>query len=176
MDLAEELRQLEDLHRTGGLTDEEYARAKAAVLAGAPPAPPPQDPAVNEQLRLLRLQNELAQLDHGWERQRQQYLVTGRYGQRTIPTPVLSILTGVAVVGAGVVWTALTLGLGDAVGGGFGFFPLFGVFFIVVGLVVSVSSYRKAVRYRQAYAAYLRRRERLLSGEASPENDEPRAG
>jgi hypothetical protein len=41
MSIADELRKLEDLHRTGALTEEEFARAKAAVLQGAPAAPGP---------------------------------------------------------------------------------------------------------------------------------------
>lgn len=46
MALSDELTRLQDLHRSGGLTDGEFARAKARVLeAGAGPAaasaPPP---------------------------------------------------------------------------------------------------------------------------------------
>jgi hypothetical protein len=43
MSIADELQKLFELHRRGALTDEEYARAKAAVLAGAP-EPPPEPP------------------------------------------------------------------------------------------------------------------------------------
>ncbi len=35
MTIADELRKLQDLHRSGALTDEEFAQAKAAVLGGA---------------------------------------------------------------------------------------------------------------------------------------------
>jgi hypothetical protein len=38
MNIADELRKLQELHSTGALTDEEFAQAKAAVLEGAPPA------------------------------------------------------------------------------------------------------------------------------------------
>jgi len=39
MNIADELQKLEELHRAGTLSDEEFARAKASVLAGsAPPA------------------------------------------------------------------------------------------------------------------------------------------
>jgi hypothetical protein len=162
MDLADELRKLEELHRARSLTDEEFARAKAAVLAdsGTPPAG-----ALGEQLAELRRENEVARLDREWEQERRQYLVAGRYGRSYEPTPGMSILSGVLVVGFGVLWTAMTAGLMGGPGGGFGFFPLFGVVFIVVGLAVSVASYGKAVRYRQAYEAYQERRQQLLSGD-----------
>jgi uncharacterized Tic20 family protein len=39
MNIADELQKLEELHRAGTLSDEEFARAKTSVLAGsAPPA------------------------------------------------------------------------------------------------------------------------------------------
>jgi hypothetical protein len=49
MSLADELRQLQELHERGVLSDEEYAQAKARVIGGSatpkeappPPAPPP---------------------------------------------------------------------------------------------------------------------------------------
>jgi hypothetical protein len=39
MSIADELRKLQELHRTGALSDEEFAQAKAAVLGGTAPAP-----------------------------------------------------------------------------------------------------------------------------------------
>jgi hypothetical protein len=39
MNIADELRKLQELHRTGALSDEEFAQAKAAVLSGTAPAP-----------------------------------------------------------------------------------------------------------------------------------------
>jgi phage shock protein C len=42
MNIAEEMEKLHALHARGSLTDEEFARAKAAVLNGSPPAPPSQ--------------------------------------------------------------------------------------------------------------------------------------
>jgi len=42
MDIPDQLRNLQDLHEAGALSDEEFARAKAAVLArSASPARPP---------------------------------------------------------------------------------------------------------------------------------------
>jgi hypothetical protein len=36
MSIADELKKLQDLHASGGLTDAEYAKAKEAVLSGTP--------------------------------------------------------------------------------------------------------------------------------------------
>jgi hypothetical protein len=39
MNIADELRKLQELHQTGALSDEEFAQAKAAVLSGTASAP-----------------------------------------------------------------------------------------------------------------------------------------
>jgi len=50
MNIADELAKLQQLHQTGGLSDEEYARAKAAVLdRQLPAAVPLLDPVAAEQ-------------------------------------------------------------------------------------------------------------------------------
>jgi uncharacterized Tic20 family protein len=41
MNIAEELRKLEELHRSGAISDEEYAKAKQLALAGVPPGDRP---------------------------------------------------------------------------------------------------------------------------------------
>jgi hypothetical protein len=43
MSLADELQKLQKLHESGGLTAEEYAQAKAAVLKNSATSPPPPD-------------------------------------------------------------------------------------------------------------------------------------
>ena len=49
MNLADELAKLEALHAKGALNDDEFARAKARLLADRPPppAPPPAVAAIN---------------------------------------------------------------------------------------------------------------------------------
>lgn len=48
MTLSDELTKLQDLHQRGGLTDEEFARAKARLLDASPAAaPPPAVAAIN---------------------------------------------------------------------------------------------------------------------------------
>ena len=61
MSIADELRKLQELHAAGSLTDDEFARAKAALLADAPPqapAPPAAEPDVGltpQRLRVMQI-------------------------------------------------------------------------------------------------------------------------
>src|ERR671923_326531 len=99
MDLADELRKLQDLHASGALTDEEFAAAKARVLAGEPAGTGPADEGVmREQLDELRLQNEVARLDREWELERERYMVAGRYGYRYVPTRGMSVPGGGSIL------------------------------------------------------------------------------
>jgi hypothetical protein len=164
MNIADELRKLQDLYNSGGLTDAEFAAAKAAVLAGKSGGGSPTDPAVQEQLDELQLQNDLAQLDREWEQEKEQYMVTGKYGHRYVPNKATSVLGGVIVVIGGIAWTIFATSMSSGAGDGvFALFPLFGVLFIVVGIGISVYSYSKASRYEQAYRAYQERRDELLA-------------
>src|SRR5262249_44557684 len=137
MSLADELQKLEDLRRSGALSDQEFARAKAALLAGPPaPAGEPIAQHLSDQLAEVRYQNELAQVDREWEIERQRYVITDRYGRQQIPTAGMGI--GIAVVGGvfGLIWTVVAFSLTSAAPdfGPFGLirfvFPLFGLVFI----------------------------------------------
>ena len=44
MNVADELKKLQELHQSGGLSDAEFARAKEAILRGAASVPPPPPP------------------------------------------------------------------------------------------------------------------------------------
>src|SRR5262249_24765837 len=110
--IADELLKLEELRRGGSLTDEEFARAKAALLAGA--SAPPGEPVpqhLADQLAEVRYQNELARVDREWETERQKYFVTDRYGRRQVPTSGMGI--GMAIGGGifGVLWTVMAIAI-----------------------------------------------------------------
>ena len=169
MNIADELRKLQELHQSGALTDQEFAAAKAAVLAGNTAGGEAEaGEAVREQVEEIRRQNEVAQLDREWQLERERYLVTNRYGQRYIPTPGLSLLGGIVVAVFGALWTLFAGGIAATVGGPALVFPCFGVVFIVFGVGVSIYSYTKARQYQRAYDAYQHRRReaaRRASGE-----------
>lgn len=162
MNIADELRKLQDLHRSGALTDEEFAAAKAAVLAGDVRGAEPEPGVMQQQLDELRLQNEVTRLDREWELERDRYMITGRYGSRYLPNRTMSVLSGVVVVVFGIFWT----GFASSIGGGL--FALFGVVFIAAGLGFSIYSYSRATAYETAYQEYQRRRAELLAGRAEP--------
>ena len=189
MSLADELAKLEELRRGGALSEAEFAAAKKKLLGE--PAAASAEPALGEhlaaQLEEVKFQNELAQLDREWELEREKYMVTGRYGQRHIPTTSESAIGGTLVVGFGVIWTLGAVVMAVAVFGFFNFasdhfsdhpaagpasaafsifpclFPCFGVLFIAAGIVMSKRAYAKAQQYERAHEAYQRRRRELLA-------------
>jgi hypothetical protein len=159
MSLAEELRKLRELHFSGALTDDEYSAAKAAVLDKYQGKEAPRsevDPSMQAQLDDLRIQGEMAQLDRDWESERQQYMITGKHGNRHVPSQAGSLIIGLVVAGFGIFWTASAASMGAP-----GIFPCFGVFFILFGIGVSIYNYQKATRYNEALQRYEQRRATL---------------
>src|SRR5262249_61692412 len=150
MGIAEELQRLHELHQRGALTDEEFAQAKAALLAG-----PPAD--VQDQLKDIARHQEIERIDREWQQARDRYMVTetrggawvqgrhvGGYPVRTVPTKAGSVLSGVFVVVAGVVWMAFATGVGASA------FALFGLVFIAIGVGMSLHPPSPAGPYERA--------------------------
>lgn len=123
---------------------------------------------------LNRLENQLNRLDLEWERKKEQYMVSGRYGHRYLPEKGSSVGGGIVVAIFGTLWTIFAFGittgftwsLSEEV---FGpppiiriLFPLFGVVFVVAGIGWSMYAYQKADQYEQAHRAYLDQRSRIL--------------
>jgi hypothetical protein len=177
MSLADEIKKLEDLRWNGTLTDEEFARAKAALIAklGEPTEPAKGGGAgenLSAQLADVRYQNELERIDREWEIEKEQYMVTGRYGIRYLPTKGQG-MAGAAIIGVfGVFWTimafSITSGAPDE--GPFSiakiFFPLFGIAFTVFGVYMGIHTTRKAEEYTRALAAYQERRAAVKPGDS----------
>lgn len=119
---------------------------------------------MSDQLAEVKYQNELARIDREWEIEREQYLVSDRYGQQHVPTPGIS--TGVAILGGlfGVFWTILATSIAGAFPrqGAFGIakvlLPLFGVFFTVAAISYGLYCRSKAKRYLKAFEKYKARR------------------
>lgn len=161
MSISDELQKLDELHRNGALSRDEFEIAKRKVLEGSPSAD-------SDQLEEIKAQNELAQLDRGWELERENYMVTGKYGNKHIPGQASSLFGGIFLVAFGIFWTVMassitSSGFGPGPGGGFSsFFPLFGVLFILFGIGVSITGFIKAGKYRDAHEKYQRRRRALL--------------
>ncbi len=110
-----------------------------------------------DRLDELTCQNELARIDREWDIEQQTYLRTGRYGQRYRPTVGMSIFTGVVAVIGGGIWTLFTLSITSGMGGFGVVFPIFGVFFVAMGVGMAIYNYNLATRYEQGYQAYQER-------------------
>ena len=178
MSIADELAKLEELRRRGVLSDSEFAQAKATLLSSPAPSPERQlGDHMAAQLEEVRFQNELARIDREWEIEREQYMVTDRYGRRQVPTTGGSTFVGFAVVGFGVIWTVAAFIMANN-GSQFlanhpmaspgeslfpWLFPCFGIMFVIAGVAMGITAHSKAQRYEQAYRAYQRRRADLLS-------------
>lgn len=158
MSLSDEIERLQRLRQSGALTDEEFARAKAAVLDASLDARPEPSPASEEHLRQIELQNELARLDREWDMEREQYMSTTKYGEKYVPTEGGSIGGAVFSVLVGGGWTAFASSIGAP-----WFFSIFGVLVMVAGVASAISSLPKVDGYKQAHERYLQRRAQLLA-------------
>jgi len=165
MGLVDELQRLEELYRNGTLNDDEFTLAKAKLLSGqnaSSNAPVAQHLA--DQLSEVRYQNELARIDREWEIEKEQYMITGQYGRRRIPTEAMGIGTAVGGGIFGFLWLIMAVSMTSNAPdfGGFGvakvIFPLFGVAFIIGAIGYGIHVYNKALKYNEAFAAFQARR------------------
>jgi hypothetical protein len=173
MSLVDELAKLEELWRSGGLSDAEYAKAKTALLNAV--SQPELREHLADQLTEVKYQNKLAQIDREWQIERQQYLIRSRYGIAQVPTAGMGI--GTALIGGafGVFWTMLALSIAGAAPhptSDFSsliriFFPLFGIVFTVAAIGGGIYACIKAQKYQEAFAAYQERRARVKAGQAA---------
>jgi hypothetical protein len=186
MGLADELWKLQEMHQRGELSDDEYARAKAAVLAGIAPGEGGQLGELSRQMDEVARRQELADIDRAWDRERENYFATGTSGgthdahghyvggtpYRYIPTRGGSVGMGVFAAVAGLIWMVFASSIGA------GPFALFGLVFIAFGIGVAVYNYNKAAGYEDAHARYLRRRAKALGEDpTSPfQNEAPEGG
>jgi hypothetical protein len=107
-------------------------------------------------LRVIELQNELERLDREWALHRESFMVTGKHGNRSLPSEAGSVIGGgIAVVG-GIIWMVFAAGMGAPFP-----FPLIGLLFIGVAIFGMVNGASKASGYKDAESDFLRRRNDL---------------
>jgi hypothetical protein len=104
----------------------------------------------------IKRQNELELLDRQWEREREEYLVRGKFGRTSVPSTTGSLIAMTIGVVVGIVWIGMAVSFGAPF-----FFPLFGVLFIMIVVLGSAGNVSKATRYRAREAEYERRRQLL---------------
>jgi hypothetical protein len=111
---------------------------------------------IADQVEQLSQENELDRLDREWELRRADLLVTDKHGRTSVPSAAGAVVGGGIAAAFGLFWTITAASMGAP-----GFFPLFGVLFIVMAIFVGVSGCAKALQYNDAFAAYQRRRREL---------------
>lgn len=161
MNLIEELDKLQQLHRSGALSDDEFAAAKSQILGQGALAPPAAS-GVADRLQAIAHHNEVAALDREWEIARESYMITGKHGHRYIPTQAGSALLGVALGLFGAYWTAMAFGTWGA---------LIGVLIIAVGVGTGLYSFSRATKYSKAEQRYQEQRAELLASGPRAQND-----
>lgn len=165
MSLAEELRQIQELHQSGALTDEEFARAKdKALAAGEPDAGRADALLLRRRLEHLEHQNEIdhqgeiERLDRDWRMEREIYMAAGRNGIRTLPDKFGGLLFAAIFCGTGLFWIVSSGAAGNPDSS-----PAGGFIFITAGAASAANAWRKAERYERAHRRYQQRRAALLA-------------
>jgi len=155
MSIADELLKLDELRRSGALTDQEFEIAKKKALEAS-------SEFVNntDHLKEIKSQNEIAQLDRKWEIDREKYMGYGKRGRRFIPNKTSSLISGIFVVGFGAVWITMAISITRGI-----VMPLFGVLFVIFGVATSFSHCIKAGKYQEALEEYEQRRSELLGND-----------
>jgi len=87
MALADDLKELGDLHQSGVITSEEFKLAKAKLLTAEVNVPATSAPA-------KQISSELADLDKAWEIEKQKYYLDDGMGNRVPQTLPLKIIGG----------------------------------------------------------------------------------
>lgn len=111
-----------------------------------------------EDLKVIRLQNDLEKLDREWDRETQGFMVTGKNGQRSIPSAGGSMVGGGIAVVFGVIWMGFAGSMGAPTP-----FVLFGLVFIGVALFGMISGSTKATNYQNARVRMEERRRKLAA-------------
>ena len=157
MSISEELQRLDELRRNGALSQSEFELAKQKVLQS------PDNIEATEHLGEIRAQNEVAQLDREWDLQRKNYLMTGKYGNQSMPTKTGSVFGGVLVTAFCIFWV-VTAGAITSSGppGISSLFPLFGILFGLFAVTRCIQGFNKASQFEKAQKIYQRRRNQLL--------------
>lgn len=115
---------------------------------------------IERDVREIKRQNAIEQLDREWEMRRQHLLVRNKNGSTDVPSAAGGVIGGVIAVIGGFAWMAITAGAGAPA-----FFTFFGLIFIGAGIFGAVSQLTKADQYSREESAYQSRRAALLRGD-----------
>lgn len=117
-------------------------------------------------LRVIRLQNDLEQLDREWQSQRSKYLVTNKRGEVSEPSAATSVIGGIVAAGFGIFWTVQASSMGAP-----GIIPVFGLVFVLIAVLGMVSSLSRSGALKSGEMEYQSKRSRLLAQIESAKSD-----
>lgn len=113
---------------------------------------------MSEDLKYLKKQSAVKDLDRSWRRRREQFMVRSNQGELSIPRKGTAIGVGASTTIAGLLWMGFAANMGAPA-----FFPLFGLVFIGAGIFGAVRINAKADDFHRSHRAYLSKRHKLLS-------------
>ena len=112
---------------------------------------------ISQDMEVIKLQNQLEQLDREWMLQREGFMISSKNGGKHLPTDGAGgAIGGIFAAAFGVVWIVFAASMGAPA-----IFPLFGVFFIIVAVFGAVNTTNKASSYRNAHQRYEAQRREL---------------
>ena len=114
---------------------------------------------MSEDLKVIRLQNELERVDREWQVQREGLMTKDKDGGRSKPTAGGSVIGAAIAAVFGIIWIGMASSVSSA--GGPAGIQLFGVVFIVAAIFMAIGGVNRAGRYQQAEAEMQRKRRKL---------------
>lgn len=117
-----------------------------------------------ERLESMERSSRIADLDRQWERDKERYMIRGKYGRLHEPTEVGAYLC-FFVAAIGVVWTVVSASM-------FYRTPLFGFVFAAVAVAAGIYSLQKTKEFRRARRSWRRQRMSIANSPSPRRRDE----
>jgi len=126
---------------------------------------------IAEDVEILKLQNQLEQLDREWQMYRDSALVRNKDGTTSEPSATGSVVGAVFAGVFGVIWTIIAIAMGagaSSAGAPAPFqlvaciFPLFGVVFVIGAIVMGIKGVTTGSTFSQRSQEYQSQRAALL--------------
>ena len=109
------------------------------------------------EIKVLRLQNELEQLEREWQTAREGLMISGKNGNRSVPSLAGSLFTGAMMIIIGIIAMTALSNISQS-----GFTFVVPLMIIGMGVFSLIQGTSKASRYQTAEAAFKRRRSEKL--------------
>jgi hypothetical protein len=111
---------------------------------------------LEDEVRTLRLQNEIRDLDEAWRVRRESLLVRNKDGSLSRPSAAGGIVSMIVTIFIGIFWSVGTVSAGAPA-----IFPLFGVLLVIVGIGMAIHGISSANAYTEAERLYKSERRKL---------------